>query len=104
LLAEIEQMCTRVGVLRRGQLILQEQLDGLLRPTGVVAVRTRDIDRCITLLGPVVGSVADDRLLVRAKDPARLNAYLVGEGVRVDEIGPYRRTLEQVVLEADARA
>jgi ABC-type multidrug transport system ATPase subunit len=104
LLAEIEQMCTRVGVLRRGQLILQEQLDSLLKPTGVVAVRTRDIDRCITLLGPVVGSVADDRLLVRAKDPARLNAYLVGEGVRVDEIGPYRRTLEQVVLEADARA
>jgi ABC-type multidrug transport system ATPase subunit len=104
LLAEIEQMCTRVGVLRRGQLILQEQLDSLLKPTGVVAVRTRDIDQCITLLGPVVGSVADDRLLVRAKDPARLNAYLVGEGVRVDEIGPYRRTLEQVVLEADARA
>ena len=33
-----------------------------------------------------------------------LNAYLVGEGVRVDEIGPYRRTLEQVVLEAEARA
>jgi len=104
LLAEIEQMCTRVGVLRRGQLILQEQLDSLLKPTGVVAVRTRDIDRCITLLGPVVGSVADDRLLVRAKDPARLNAYLVGAGVRVDEIGPYRRTLEQVVLEADSRA
>jgi len=104
LLAEVEQMCTRVGVLRRGRLILQEQLDSLLRPTGLVAVRTRDIEACITLLGPVVASVAGDRLLVRAKDPARLNAYLVGEGVRVDEIGPYRRTLEQVVLDAEARA
>ena len=49
-------------------------------------------------------SVDGDRLLVRAEDPARLNAYLVGEGVRVDEIGPYRRTLEQVVLDAEARA
>jgi ABC-2 type transport system ATP-binding protein len=104
LLAEVEQMCTRVGVLRHGRLILQEQLDSLLQPTGLVAVRTRDVDQCITMLGPVVASVAGDRLLVRAKDPARLNAYLVGEGVRVDEIGPYRRTLEDVVLETEARA
>jgi ABC-2 type transport system ATP-binding protein len=80
-------------------------LDTLLRPTGLVAVRTPDIDRCSTeLLGDVVASVADDRLLVRAEDPARLNAYLVAEGVRVDEIGPYRRTLEEIVLEAEARA
>ena len=104
LLAEIEQMCTRVGVLRRGRLILQEKLDSLLQPTGLVAVRTRDIDQCITLLEAVVASTEGDRLLVRAEDPARLNAYLVGEGVRVDEIGPYRRTLEDVVLEAEARA
>jgi ABC-2 type transport system ATP-binding protein len=103
LLAEIEQMCTRVGVLRRGQLILQEELDTLLKPTGLVAVRTRDIDKCVALLGPAVGSVAGERLLVRARDPARLNAYLVGEGIRVDEIGPYRRTLSDVVFEAEAR-
>jgi ABC-type multidrug transport system ATPase subunit len=104
LLAEIEQMCTRVGVLRSGQLILQEQLDALLQPTGLVAVRTPDLDRCTALLGAYLVSVADDRLLVRGQDPARLNAYLVGESVRVDAIGPYRRTLEQVVLEAEARA
>ena len=30
LLAEIEQMCTRVGVLDRGRLVLQERLDVLL--------------------------------------------------------------------------
>ena len=38
------------------------------------------------------------------EEAARLNAYLVGEGLRVEEIGPYRRTLEQVVLDAEARA
>jgi hypothetical protein len=48
--------------------------------------------------------VDGDRLLVRSEEPARLNAYLVGEGLRVEEIGPYRRTLEQVVLDAEARA
>jgi ABC-2 type transport system ATP-binding protein len=104
LLAEIQQMCTRVGVLRDGRLIVQEQLDTLLQPTGLVAVRTPDADRCTELLGAVVASVAGDKLLVRADDPARLNAYLVGEGLRVDEIGPYRRTLEEIVLEAEAQA
>jgi ABC-2 type transport system ATP-binding protein len=104
LLAEIEQMCTHVGVLRSGRLMLQERLDTLLRPTGLVAVRTPDIHRCVTLLGSSVVTVDGDRLLVRSEDSARLNNYLVGEGMRVDEIGPYRRTLEQVILDAEARA
>ena len=104
LLAEVEQMCTRVGVLRDGRLILQQQLDTLLQPTGLVAVRTPDIDRCTELLGAVVVSVEGDQLLVRADETAGLNAYLVGEGIRIDEIGPHRRTLEHVVLEAEARA
>jgi ABC-type multidrug transport system ATPase subunit len=102
LLAEIEQMCTRVGVLDRGRLVLQEQLDVLLSPTGLVALRTPDAARCASLLGGMVEHLADDRLLVRAADPAALNAYLVGEGIRLTEVGPYRRDLEQVVLEAGA--
>ena len=93
--------CVRVGVLRRGQLILQEQLDSLLKPTGLVAVRTRDVDQCITCWGQLIGQ--GDRLLVRAKDPARLNAYLVVRGSRRrDRSG--RRILFRVVLEAEARA
>jgi ABC-2 type transport system ATP-binding protein len=103
LLAEIEQMCTRVGVLDRGRLVLQEQLEVLLRPTGLVALRSPDAARCASLLGGMVEHVADDRLLVRAADPAALNAYLVGEGIRLTEVGPYRRDLEHVVLEAGAR-
>jgi ABC-type multidrug transport system ATPase subunit len=102
LLAEIEQMCTRVGVLDRGRLVLQEQLDLLLRPTGLVAVRTPDARYCATLLGAAVVSVEGDRLLVRAADPADLNAHLVSQGIRVAEIGPHRRDLEQLVLEAGA--
>ncbi|WP_375425704.1 ABC transporter ATP-binding protein [uncultured Friedmanniella sp.] len=100
LLAEIQQMCTRVGVLDRGRLVLQEQLEVLLRPTGLVAVRTPDLARCRDLLGGMVAAVEDDRLLVRAAEPARLNAYLVGEGIAVTELAPYRRDLEQLVLEA----
>ena len=102
LLAEIEQMCTRVGVLDRGRLVLQEELDVLLRPTGLVALRTPDAARCAALLGGMVEAVAADRLLVRAADAGTLNAYLVGQDIRVTEVGPYRRDLEQVVLEATA--
>ena len=100
LLAEIEQMCTRVGVLDRGRLVLQEQLDVLLRPTGLVAVRTPDAPRCASLLGGMVEEVHGDQLLVRAAEAAALNAYLVGEGIAVAEIGPHRRDLEQIVLAA----
>jgi ABC-2 type transport system ATP-binding protein len=104
LLAEIEQMCTRVGVLDRGRLVLQDHLDSLLRPTGLVALRTPDVTRAVSLLGGMVEDVQDERLLVRAADPAALNAYLVGQQLRVAEVGPYRRDLEQVVLEAGRSA
>ena len=40
------------------------------------------------------------RLLVKAADAATLNAYLVGQDIRVTEVGPHRRDLEHVVLEA----
>ncbi|HKH56660.1 MAG TPA: AAA family ATPase, partial [Propionibacteriaceae bacterium] len=104
LLAEVEQMCTRVGVLDRGRLVLQEQLDVLLRPTGLVAVRTPDAFRCASVLGDAVVLVEGERLLVRSDDPAGLNAHLVGHGIRVVEVGFHRRDLERVVLEAGARA
>ena len=104
LLAEVEQMCTRVGVLDRGRLVLQEQLDVLLRPTGLVAVRTPDAFRCASVLGDAVVHVEGERLLVRSDDPAGLNAHLVGQGIRVVEVGFHRRDLERVVLEAGARA
>jgi ABC-2 type transport system ATP-binding protein len=100
LLSEIEQMCTRVGVLDRGRMVLQEDLDALLRPTGLVEIRTPDAFRCASLLGGAVVSVEGQRLLVSADDPAALNAHLVGQGVRVVEVGPYRRDLERVVLDA----
>jgi hypothetical protein len=39
-----------------------------------------------------------ERLVIRDPDPAELNALLVAAGLRVAEIGPERRTLEQIVL------
>jgi ABC-2 type transport system ATP-binding protein len=102
LLAEVEQMCTRVGVLDRGRLVLQAELAELRRPTGRVEVRTPDVERVRELLDGVVEEYDAHRLLVRDSDPAALNERLVRAGVRVTALGVERRTLEDVVLEAAA--
>jgi ABC-type multidrug transport system ATPase subunit len=100
LLAEVEQMCTRVGVLDRGRLVVQDDLGRLQAPTGRAVVVTPDGDRALALLDGRVESRVGDRLLVRAEDPATLNRLLVDGGIRVHELAPERRGLEQVLLEA----
>ena len=100
LLAEVEALCTRVGVMDRGRLVLQDQLDALGGPTGLVEVRTPDIARAARLLGRAVTGHDGDRLLVVHDDPAALNAQLVQAGVRVERLAPEHRTLEDVVLAA----
>ena len=98
LLAEIEALCDRVGVLDRGRLVAQDDLDVLRAPTGRVEVRTPDVDVARGLLDGQVEQVGPGHLLVRTADPAGLNALLVGHGVRVQGLAPERRTLEDAVL------
>lgn len=100
LLTEVEALCTRVGVMDRGRLVIQEDLAALRGPTGRVALTTSDPDRVVALLGGDVVHRAGQRLVVRHADAAGLNAKLVGDGIRVEQIGPERRSLEQVVVEA----
>jgi ABC-type multidrug transport system ATPase subunit len=100
LLAEVEQMCTRVGVLDRGRLVVQDSLAVLQAPTGRTVVVTPDADAALGVLDGRVEVRAGQRLVVRADDAAALNRLLVDAGVRVSELGPERRGLEQVVLEA----
>ena len=45
LLAEVEQLCTRVGVLDDGRLVLQEDLAALRAPTGRIVLDTPDADQ-----------------------------------------------------------
>ncbi len=102
LLAEVEQLCTRIGLLDRGRLVLEERLDVLQAPTGHVAVQTTDTegaDRAVALLGDAVVSRTGRDLLVSGADPATVTERLVGAGVRVHAVGPERRSLEQVVEE-----
>jgi ABC-type multidrug transport system ATPase subunit len=99
LLAEVEQLCSRVGVLDRGRLIVQSELAALQTPTGRIVLHTPDPALAISLLDGRVEHREHDQLLVRGEDPAALNALLVGRGVRVTELRVQRRTLEESVLE-----
>jgi ABC-2 type transport system ATP-binding protein len=100
LLAEVEQLCTRVGVLDRGRLVLQDELARLTAPTGSTVVHTPEPDRVRATLDGRVTAIDGTRVLVRGADPAEVNALLVGAGVPVTGLAVDRPTLEQVVLAA----
>jgi ABC-2 type transport system ATP-binding protein len=97
-LTEVDQLCTRVGVIDRGRLVVQEDLEVLRGPTGRVMVRSPDVDRAVEVLDGRVERVEGDMLLVEAADAAAVNLRLVAAGVRVSEFAPERRSLEDLVL------
>jgi ABC-2 type transport system ATP-binding protein len=99
LLGEVELLCTRVGVLDRGRLVLQEDLADIQAPTGRIIVVSPDAARAAALLNGRVEVSEGSRLVVRHDDPAALNARLVAGGIRVTEMAVHRRSLEEVVLE-----
>lgn len=98
LLAEVDQLCTRVGIVDRGRLVLQDQLDALREPTGLVVVESPDAAEIVGHLNGQVTGRDGARVLIRHGDPAELNATLVGKGFRIERLAPERRTLEDVVF------
>jgi ABC-type multidrug transport system ATPase subunit len=97
-LAEVDQLCTRVGIMDHGRLVLQEDLAVLRSPTGRVLISTPDTERAVALLNGTVERREGSSLLVRCDDPAALNARLVGAGLSVTSLTPHAHTLEEVVL------
>ncbi len=99
LLLEVEELCTRVGVVSAGRLVAQDDLATLRGPTGRVSVRTPDVDEAHRLLDGAVRERHHDRLVVSSADAAGLNRLLVDAGIRVAELTVERRRLEDVFLE-----
>lgn len=102
LLAEVEQLCDRVGVLDRGRLVLQDQLSAFQQPTGRVLVSTPDPAEAVTVLSGVQNATVLHRegqqLVIEHPDSALLNRLLVEGGVRVSELTTQQMSLEQSVL------
>ncbi len=99
LLTEVSALCTRIGVLDSGALVLQEQLASLQEPTGRVLVTTDDPERAMVALDGLVEHRVGADLVVRSSDPAALNSRLVTAGVPVRSLLAQRRSLEEIVLE-----
>jgi ABC-2 type transport system ATP-binding protein len=104
LLAEVEQICTHVGVMRTGRLVFQGPLDDLRR-TGAarIQVDTTDPQAAAELLGKI--GLEDTRVEgaeVSAQlgdfQPERLCADLVHAGVPVRGLATVRPSLEDLFV------
>lgn len=104
LLGEVEQICTRVGVINRGRIVFEGSVDEMRGGT-YVEVRATPIDSARAALERVVGSdrvrLADGifNLSVDPGQAADINRRLVEAGVSVYELKPSERSLEDVFME-----
>ncbi|MFE4081958.1 ABC transporter ATP-binding protein [Paenarthrobacter sp. YIM B13468] len=103
LLAEVEQMCTHVGVMSAGRLVAQGPLDEL-RSAGQahVLVRTPDGERAarvLARLGLVPGEAPGHGVIqgngLDGIEPEEIVAALVADGVRVRGFSVENATLEE---------
>jgi len=104
LLGEVEQICTRIGVIRQGKLVAEGTI-AELRGAAHLVVHASPPDEARSVLEKAVGaenvSIADGvfRVRVDLDRTAELNETLVRAGVRVTELRPGTRSLEDVFME-----
>jgi ABC-2 type transport system ATP-binding protein len=104
LLGEVEQVCNRVGVIHRGELVMEGTVDEL-RSGGGILVKAEPLEKARETavgLDGVEGAEVKDGMLVLDADPkmaAEVNAGLVGAGFKVSELRPLERSLEDAFLE-----
>jgi ABC-2 type transport system ATP-binding protein len=99
LLPEVDVLCTRVGVLDRGRLIVQDQLEALRAPTGRAIVRTPNPAAAVAALDGRVEYRQGELVIVRGSDPAQVNADLVARGIPVTELTRERHSLEEIIFQ-----
>lgn len=104
LLAEIEQLCNRVGIIHEGRLLYEGGPEALVTPTDMYRVRVDDLSRAFELLtmdlGVKVSRNGDSflRIDVNAESISAVNALLVSKGIKVYELSPAQETLEEAFL------
>jgi ABC-type multidrug transport system ATPase subunit len=105
LLGEVEQMCTRVGVIREGRMVAEGTIDEIRGGVQLV-VRATPVEKARAIL---IGLLGESRVTLRgdgsfsldvaADQTAPLANRLVTSGVDLTEIRPSERSLEEVFLE-----
>lgn len=104
LLNEVEQICSRIGVIRRGTLVAEGTIDEIRGGTELI-VRAQPADRARLVLEEAVGAdhvtVRDGAFSLRVdmRQTASIAKSLVMSGIDVTELRPAERSLEDVFIE-----
>ena len=105
LLGEVEQICTRVGVIREGRMVAEGTIDEI-RGAAQLVVRAAPVEKARAVL---IGLLGESRVTLRADgsfsldvaadQTASLANRLVTSGLDLTELRPSERSLEEVFLE-----
>jgi len=104
LLAEVDQVCTHVGVMRTGQLVFQGSLPDLRRTHAPrVSVKTADVEAAATVFAKLelADPQAADGVITAGlgqTEPERVTAELVHAGVGVRELVVETPSLEELFV------
>lgn len=109
LLAEVEAICDRVGVMARGRIVAEGPPGTLRGPADRIRVQVDDASAARVALSVLSGAAVSDEdtapgpgtlhvTLSEHCTPAEVNAMLVHAGVEVSALEPERDTLEDVFL------
>ncbi|MFO1051016.1 MAG: ATP-binding cassette domain-containing protein [Planctomycetota bacterium] len=108
-LAEVAAVCTKIGVLKRGRMLLQADMASLMETAGsryeLAVDDAARADRCLTSLGLTFRATADKTRFVDLDGtaPAQLVRTLVEAEVGVERFAPRPMTLEEVYLGIEHR-
>jgi ABC-2 type transport system ATP-binding protein len=103
-LKDIQEICTRVIIIKKGQFIVEGTISDLLGKNLRLLVRTSEPERALDLVRNKLGiahvELSSGALVIEAPDlsPGEINRELVLAGVTVEELRP-AGSLEEVFLE-----
>jgi ABC-2 type transport system ATP-binding protein len=103
-LAEVEQVCDRVGVILRGHMVAEGTVEELRGQTGLTisaAPQEKAGEVLVGMIGPDVVHLEDGkfRLDIPPARAAEINRTLVNAGVDVSELRSSERSLEDIFLQ-----
>lgn len=101
-LAEVEQVCDRVAIIHKGELLREGRVSDLVAEKAQFRIRVRPRERAIAVIDGQWTCVpqATDTLVVGISedDAPIIIKELVDNGVQIYEVSPYRQSLEDYFL------
>ena len=104
LLAEVEQLCNRVGIIHEGHLLYEGEPAALVAPTTRFRLKVDQTATAFQLLAkdPAIKVNQNGAAYLHVEAPSEhisdVNALLVGHGIKVYELTPTQESLEEAFL------